>query len=50
MDPFLNGTGKNGTGQVAFTRENLSERSVFFARVNGPLGSVHTNPGKLEYA
>ena len=46
MDPFLNGTGKTGTGQVLFTRKNLSEpfhflsepsRSIFFARVNGPL-------------
>ena len=25
MDPFLNGTGKTGTGQVSFTRKNLSE-------------------------
>ena len=45
MDPFWNGTGKTGTGQVSFTRQNLSEpfhflsenRSIFFARVNGPL-------------
>ena len=25
MDPFFNGTGKTGTGQVSFTRKNLSE-------------------------
>ena len=25
MDPFCNGTSKTGTGQVSFTRKNLSE-------------------------
>ena len=44
MDPFLDGTGKTGTGQVSFTRKNLSESFHFLSepfhflrRVNGPL-------------
>ena len=31
MDPFLNGTGKTGTGQVSFTRKNLSEPFHFLS-------------------
>ena len=30
MELFLNGTGKSGTGQVPFTRKNLSEPFHFF--------------------
>ena len=31
MDPFWNGTGKTGTGQVSFTRKNLSEPFHFLS-------------------
>ena len=31
MDPFFNGTGKTGTGQVSFTRKNLSEPFHFLS-------------------
>ena len=31
MDPFLNGTGKTGTGQVSFTRKNVSEPFHFLS-------------------
>ena len=31
MDPFFKGTGKTGTGQVSFTRKNLSEPFHFLS-------------------
>ena len=31
MDPFLNGTGKTGMGQVSFTSKNLSEPFHFLS-------------------
>ena len=31
MDPFLNGTGKTGTGQVSFKRKNLSDLFHFLS-------------------
>ena len=31
MDPFWNRTGKTGTGQVSFTRKNLSEPFHFLS-------------------
>ena len=34
MDPFWNGTGKIGNGQV--NKKVYPSRSNFFARVNGP--------------
>ena len=31
MDPFFNGTGETGMGQVSFTRKNLSEPFHFLS-------------------